>query len=168
MDFDEVKMQHIIYNLISNALKFTEPGGKVVLHAKIRSEKREVRSEKRDVRVPSLLTPHLSLLVSDTGAGIPPESLPYIFDRFYQADSSRVRHHKSEGSGLGLSIAKWIAEAHDGSISVESEPGVGTTFPVRIPHIDAVSTTESHAITRPRLGLIRRGIPPIGQHRIKP
>ena len=146
---DADRLKQLLLNLVSNAIKFTPDGGRVVM---------SLRKSGGDAL----------LDVQDTGIGMEAEDARRIFDRFYQADSSRVRHHKSEGSGLGLSIAKWIAEAHDGSISVESEPGVGTTFTVRIPHIDTVLTTESHAITRPRLGLIRRGIPPIGQHRIKP
>ena len=69
--------------------------------------------------------------VSDTGIGIPPENLPHIFDRFYRVDKARARAHG--GSGLGLSIAKWIATAHGGSIRVKSQPGEGTTFTVTLP-----------------------------------
>jgi two-component system OmpR family sensor kinase len=68
--------------------------------------------------------------VSDTGPGIPPEDLPRIFDRFYRVDQARSR--AEGGAGLGLSISRWIAEAHGGSISAESTSG-GATFIVRIP-----------------------------------
>ncbi|MCB0519034.1 MAG: response regulator [Lewinellaceae bacterium] len=149
MDFDEVKMQHIIYNLLSNALKFTEPGGKVVLHAKIRGEKRDVRSEKRD---PSLLTPHLSLLVSDTGAGIPPESLPYIFDRFYQVDSSTTR--RGEGTGIGLALTKELVEMMQGRISVESTPGEGTVFTVVLPVKNEAAQGKVQAVNLPEKQIV--------------
>jgi two-component system sensor histidine kinase BaeS len=69
--------------------------------------------------------------VSDTGVGIAPEDLPHIFDRFWRVDRARTR--AAGGSGLGLSIAQSIAEAHGGRISVESEPGKGSTFEVLLP-----------------------------------
>ncbi|HMA22823.1 MAG TPA: ATP-binding protein, partial [Gemmatimonadaceae bacterium] len=69
--------------------------------------------------------------VCDTGAGIPPEQLPRIFDKFYQADNQRAA--RAAGSGLGLAIAKQIVEAHGGTISCESTLGVGTTFSIRLP-----------------------------------
>jgi len=64
--------------------------------------------------------------VSDSGEGIPPEDLPYVFDRFYRVDRSRSRRHG--GRGLGLAIAKQIVELHGGRVWVESQPGVGSTF----------------------------------------
>jgi signal transduction histidine kinase len=70
--------------------------------------------------------------VADNGIGIPQEDLPYIFDRFYRADRSRTRD-ESGGSGLGLSICKWIVQAHKGKIEVESTPGQGSTFSVLLP-----------------------------------
>ena len=69
--------------------------------------------------------------IRDTGIGIPAESLPKIFDRFYRVDEARSR--KVGGTGLGLSLARWIAEAHGGSIDVASEPGLGSTFTVSLP-----------------------------------
>jgi signal transduction histidine kinase len=69
--------------------------------------------------------------VTDTGIGIAKEDLAHIFDRFWRADRARSREHG--GAGLGLSIAKWIVEMHQGSIEVESEPGKGSTFRVRVP-----------------------------------
>jgi signal transduction histidine kinase len=69
--------------------------------------------------------------VQDTGIGIPPESLGQIFDRFYRADPARSRDRG--GSGLGLSLARWIAQAHGGSIDVQSQVGRGSTFTVSLP-----------------------------------
>jgi signal transduction histidine kinase len=74
---------------------------------------------------------YAELRVSDTGPGIPPDDLPRVFERFYRADRSRQRD--PGGSGLGLSIAKWIVEAHRGEIRLESEPGRGATAIVRLP-----------------------------------
>jgi signal transduction histidine kinase len=71
------------------------------------------------------------LSVSDTGAGIPPEDLPYVFDRFWRGDPSRS--HKEGSLGLGLAIAQQLVEAHGGRIRVESELGQGTTFTVELP-----------------------------------
>ncbi len=120
MDFDEVKMQHIIYNLLSNAIKFTEEGGKVVLHANLGERNPEVNSG-----------PILRLKVQDTGIGIPEEQKAHIFNRFYQADSPHTR--KGEGTGIGLALTKELVELMGGSISVESEVGKGTTFTLLFP-----------------------------------
>jgi signal transduction histidine kinase len=69
------------------------------------------------------------VVVADTGVGIPADRLPYIFERFYQVDPARA----SSGSGLGLSISRWIAEVHGGSIGVVSGLGQGSTFTVTLP-----------------------------------
>jgi OmpR-family two-component system manganese-sensing sensor histidine kinase len=105
-------LQRLISNLLDNALKYTETGGQV-----------KVRLTPGDRQV--------HLIVEDTGMGIPPESLPHVFDRFYRVDKSRSR--ASGGVGLGLSIVKAIAEAHQGSVTVESAPGSGTRFSVNLP-----------------------------------
>ena len=97
--------------------------------------------------------------VQDTGIGIAPEDMQRIFDRFYQADSSRVRQG-GEGAGLGLSIAQWIAQAHRSKTAAESTVGTGTNFTVSIPHLEEPEQVASSAITRPRLNIIRRSPPP--------
>jgi two-component system sensor histidine kinase BaeS len=74
---------------------------------------------------------YAELVVSDTGTGIPAEHLPRIFDRFYRVDTARSR--ADGGAGLGLSISRWIAEVHGGSIYAESTPGEGSRFTVRLP-----------------------------------
>ena len=116
MDYDEQKMQHIVYNLLSNALKFTAENGKIVMHASL--------MEGGDDKA-------LQIKVSDTGIGISQEKLPHIFDRFYQVDDSQTRHH--EGSGIGLSLTKEIVKLMDGQISVESMKEEGTVFTVLLP-----------------------------------
>jgi signal transduction histidine kinase len=99
--------------LLDNAVKFTARGGSV-----------RVRVGKSSDRP--------TLVVEDTGVGIPAEQLPHVFERFYRGDPARSRGNGSiEGAGLGLSIAKWIADTHNAEISVSSEPGAGTRVLVR-------------------------------------
>ncbi|HET9038553.1 MAG TPA: HAMP domain-containing sensor histidine kinase, partial [Gemmatimonadales bacterium] len=75
----------------------------------------------------------VTITVRDTGIGIAPGDLPHIFERFWRADPARSRTGQRPGTGLGLAITKWIAEAHGGSITVQSRPGRGTMFTVRLP-----------------------------------
>jgi signal transduction histidine kinase len=109
---DEDLLLQLLLNLLDNAIKYTPPGGRVT-----------AGWSTDDTQV--------ELWVHDTGVGIAPEHLPHIFDRFYRVDKARSR--AEGGAGLGLSICRWIAEAHGGSISVESAPGQGSTFTVRLP-----------------------------------
>jgi len=109
---DEDLLLQLLLNLLDNAIKYTPSGGRVTAGWSTNSAQ-------------------VDLWVRDTGAGIAPEHLPHIFDRFYRADKARSR--AQGGVGLGLSICRWIAEAHGGSISAESEPGRGSTFTVRLP-----------------------------------
>ena len=110
---DSDRLRQLMVILTDNAIKYTDAGGSV------RLEVRRSSGRKTVVRV------------SDTGCGIPAEALPHIFDRFYRVDKARSR--EAGGTGLGLAIARWIAEAHGGSIRVESTPGVGTTLTVELP-----------------------------------
>lgn len=107
------RIKQLLLNLVSNAISFTPDGGQITL--------RLYRSGQQ-----------AHLQVEDTGVGIPPEHLGHIFDRFYQAEPSRAKNGAG-GAGLGLSIARWIAEAHDGEIEVRSVVGQGTVFTVRLP-----------------------------------
>ncbi|MFZ5354472.1 MAG: sensor histidine kinase [Bacillota bacterium] len=109
---DRDKLSQILVNLISNALKYTQNGGSVQISDKSLDNK-------------AIIT------VEDNGTGISKEDLPHIFERFYRADKSRNRD--TGGSGIGLAIAKTLAEAHGGSISVESEAGRGTKFTLVLP-----------------------------------
>ena len=104
VSLDEEDLESLLYNLLHNAIKFTSGGGTV-----------------------RVLWSQGTLTVSDTGKGIPNESLPYIFDRFYKADASRT----NEGSGLGLSLVKDIVERYKATIDVSSTVDVGTTVSIR-------------------------------------
>jgi signal transduction histidine kinase len=110
--WDSDRMNEVLGNLLSNAFKFTERGGRV-----------ELSVESIDGCV--------QMEVRDTGAGIPAEQLPHIFEKFYQADNQR--DSSKGGTGLGLAIAKGIVEAHRGTITCDSTPGVGTTFTIVMP-----------------------------------
>lgn len=109
---DRDKISQVIVNLVSNALKYTYEGGHVEI---------QVKGTERSTE----------MIVKDSGKGILPEDIPYIFERFYRADKSRNR--LTGGSGLGLTITKAIVEAHKGRIKVISEMGKGTTFTVCLP-----------------------------------
>lgn len=144
---DPDRIKQLLLNLVSNAIKFTPDGGRVTL---------ELHQRRKADGIYAVVD------VQDTGIGIAPSDLPRIFDRFYQADSSRARHDANEGVGLGLSIAQWIAEAHGGRIEVESALGVGSLFSVYLPIVSADPQDELHtrvshsAVTRPRMTLMRR------------
>ena len=115
---DGRRVQQILWNLLHNAVKFTRAGGRVDVHA-------------------SLQPGAVRISVEDTGEGIPAEFLPYVFDRFRQADSSTRR--SSWGLGLGLSIAKHLVELHGGSIEASSPgPNQGATFVLRLPVLGAL------------------------------
>jgi len=106
----------VLSNLVSNALRYTPQGGEIVLSSqKLSAGEDHVAGVRLEVR--------------DTGAGIPAEDLPYIFDRFWRGDRSRMRT-SGAGSGLGLAIARQIVRAHGGRIVVESQLGAGTSFTV--------------------------------------
>ncbi|GAA4401025.1 hypothetical protein GCM10023187_14790 [Nibrella viscosa] len=111
--FDADKWEKIVYNLLSNALKFTPPDGHIQVHARITDPE------------------HLELQVVDTGIGIAADKLPHIFDRFYQADDTRTRSY--EGSGIGLALVKELTQLLGGEITVASEPGRGTRFDLCLP-----------------------------------
>jgi two-component system sensor histidine kinase BaeS len=115
---DPDRLRQVIGNLVTNALRATSRGGSVTLSA----------TRTGDVAL---------LRVTDTGLGIAAAALPYVFDRFWRADSARGR--RTGGSGLGLAIARQIVTDHHGEMSVESEVGVGTTFTITLPASAAIS-----------------------------
>ena len=109
---DKSKLNQVIYNLMENAVKYTQNGG--VIRVSLQRQGRDAR-----------------FTVSDNGPGIPKENLPHIFDRLYRVDKARSR--EKGGTGLGLSIVHQLVLLHGGAISVESEEGKGATFIVELP-----------------------------------
>ena len=131
MDHDPQRVLQIVSNLLSNAIKFSPEGGMVCLKCVIDSQQTGEQNNAAN---------YLLLMVADNGMGIPPEKLPHIFDRFYQADDSSTR--SGEGTGVGLALTRELVKLLGGSISVESEMGKGTTFEVMLPvHNDAPMQT---------------------------
>jgi len=108
---DMDKLEKILFNFISNAFKFTPEKGRI------------------SVEIHTIHGSQVSIIISDTGPGIPPEKLPYIFDRFYQAGDD----NDQEGTGIGLALTKELVELHHGTIKVESELKKGTKFTVILP-----------------------------------
>lgn len=109
---DPLRLGQVLNNLLENAIKYTDEGGRVAIHAARENGSVEVRIE-------------------DTGRGIPPTDLPHIFERFYRADKSRTR--EMGGTGLGLSIVKHIVQSHGGTVKAESTYGKGTKISFRLP-----------------------------------
>lgn len=129
------RIRQLLLNLLNNAIKFTPDGGEITISLERQGDQAMLR-------------------VQDTGIGVAPEDRERIFDRFYQSDPART--HTGGGFGLGLSIAKWIVEAHHGSIRVESDGKQGTTFIVLIPTFKTPDAVDVHSQpTRPRIPIIR-------------
>jgi two-component system sensor histidine kinase BaeS len=105
---DPVRLRQMVGNLVSNGIRYTPRGGSVTVGAQ-----------------------GSTITVRDTGVGIAAENLPKVFDRFWRADESRSR--ATGGSGLGLAIVRKLADAHGGTVEVDSTPGSGTTFTIRLP-----------------------------------
>lgn len=138
---DYERLQQIVWNLLSNAIKFTPAGGKV--HVQL-----------------NMAESNIELTVTDTGVGIKPEFLPFIFNRFTQADSSTTRTYG--GLGLGLSIVKHLTELHGGTVGVLSKgEGKGTTFIVSLPAMGqrAESKPEPLPVTGPSIALSSASVP---------
>jgi signal transduction histidine kinase len=111
LDVDVERIGQVLSNLLDNSLKHTSAGGEIVLSASRVGEWNE-------------------LAVQDSGSGIPPAELPFVFERFYRGKQSAARIQ--DGSGLGLAISKALVELHGGQIFVESQPGQGTRITLRL------------------------------------
>jgi heavy metal sensor kinase len=109
---DEELVRRMVMNLIDNAIRYSPEGGQVTVALEARGSEVAIR-------------------IADTGAGIAPEAVPHVFERFYRGDKARSR--QDGGFGLGLAIVKWIAESHQGAVDLASTPGAGSTFTVTLP-----------------------------------
>jgi signal transduction histidine kinase len=112
---DRDRLRQAIANLVDNAIKYTPRGGRIEMRAERGAEATEIH-------------------VSDTGLGIPEHDLPRIFDRLYRGDQSRA----TRGLGLGLSLVRAYVEAQGGTVSVQSRPGQGSTFTIRLPNLSSL------------------------------
>jgi heavy metal sensor kinase len=124
---DRVQIERMITNLLSNAIKFTPEGGRVTVAVHSTDGRAEI-------------------VVEDSGRGIATEHLPHIFDRFYRVPTSGAAPSPEQGLGLGLSFVAWIVKAHKGTIEVESTPGRGTRFTIKLPATPVGSDTIELAV----------------------
>jgi heavy metal sensor kinase len=120
---DESLVRRMILNLLDNAIKYTPPGGRVKVSCQ------RVGNE-------------YALSIKDTGAGIPAELQPRIFERFFRVDKARSRSESDGGAGLGLSISRWIAEAHQGRLELTCSDSTGSTFTAYLPAAQAAASTR--------------------------
>ena len=134
--FDSEKMEQILFNLLSNAFKFTPASGSIDVKLTVSDD--------------SFSNGCVSIVVQDSGQGIPKDKLPHIFDRFYQvADGLKKKH---PGSGIGLSLCRELVHLHGGKISADSIPGSGTSFEIQLPlstaqpHSDPIHPGVSHTV----------------------
>ncbi|MCP9237347.1 ATP-binding protein [Lewinella sp. JB7] len=143
MDFDEEKVLQIVNNLLSNALKFTPPRGKVIVHASTTADDSQT---------------WLKIVVRDTGIGISAQDAEHIFDRYFQASPAGSSSHA--GSGVGLALTRELVGVLGGTITVDSAPGRGSEFTVHLPvnnahqALPAVATADGSAADRPVLLII--------------
>jgi signal transduction histidine kinase len=118
---DESLVRRMLLNLLDNSIKYTPAGGTVSLAARTAADTAEIS-------------------VADNGPGIPSELRSRIFERFFRGDHARSRSNPDSGAGLGLSIAKWIAEVHHGTLELTQSGPAGTAFTARLPKSPAPST----------------------------
>ena len=137
---DPEKFENVMYNLLANAFKYTPDGGEVLVGVSLEADELRKEGDPAEAR-------HVEITVSDTGIGIPPESLDKIFSRFYQVEEATAR--ELGGTGIGLALVKELVDLHHGSISVESRVQKGTTFRIRLPlgksHLGPDEIVESGA-----------------------
>lgn len=132
--FDLDKMEKVFFNLVSNAIRFTGEGGKVT------------------ISVQTVDSHDVLIQVEDTGTGIPEKYIPFIFNRFYQVESSSTRNY--EGTGIGLALAKELIDLHSGTVTVESKEGVGTVFKVKLAMCDKSIVAQNNGNTNVNKDLV--------------
>jgi signal transduction histidine kinase len=120
---DRDRLKQAILNICTNALQHTNDGGTVTCEL-------------------SRVQDNARIIVTDTGVGIKAEDIPHLFERFYRVDRSRTRAITGGGAGLGLAIVKYIVDAHGGTVSVTSTVGVGTSFTIEIPCLQAIDISD--------------------------
>ena len=125
---DEALLRRLLLNLLDNAIKYTPTGGSVTVSASAENGRYAVE-------------------VADTGSGVPAESKARVFDRFYRAQRAREAGEPSSGAGLGLAIAKWIAQAHAGSLTLERSDTSGSVFRIVLP-VAARRSSDMPAVAR--------------------
>jgi two-component system, OmpR family, sensor kinase len=146
---DRDRLKQLVANLVENAIRYTATSGSVSVELTGRAVKQSSRTARsRSARALAMAGSTVLLTVSDTGIGISPSDLPHVFERFYRADKARTRAHG--GSGLGLSIAHYIAQAHGGWIEAHSDgPNCGSTFRVGLPLLESQPAPLSDAASAP-------------------
>ena len=142
--FDKNILEQVLYNLLSNAFKYTPDGGSVSFSASLEQSSSDAV---------------MTLRITDSGIGIPPESLPYIFDRYYKGASIAFR--RSESSGIGLAYTKELLELHKATIQCESELGKGSVFTVALPISEVVYPEEWLEYSEPKMeeASLRESVP---------
>ncbi|HEY0405582.1 MAG TPA: HAMP domain-containing sensor histidine kinase, partial [Pyrinomonadaceae bacterium] len=140
INIDAHRVQQVVWNLLTNAIKFTPEGGKIAVRSRLFDAHGILINDDHDDPMRWIVVE-----VEDDGEGIPPDFLPHVWDRFRQADSSSTRRHG--GLGIGLALVKELIEAHGGLVEARSE-GRGATFTVRLPltNIEANAGQASEAI----------------------
>ncbi len=141
MDFDPDKLKTIVTNLLTNAIKFTPKNGQIQLQVDMLESKNEMGDTNSSTNLDEKNLPALRIRVKDTGAGIKAEALPYIFDRFYQAENEHGNH--GYGTGIGLALTKELVHLHHGHISVKSTLTEGTEVTLILPIVQQATVRKA-------------------------
>jgi signal transduction histidine kinase len=134
ISIDAQRIQQVLWNLLTNSIKFTPEGGQITLRSRLIDASKIMVGDDETEAMRWIVVE-----VEDTGEGIPADFLPYVWDRFRQADGSTTRRHG--GLGIGLALVKELVEAHGGQVEAKSE-GQGATFTIRLPVTSYVNEIE--------------------------